>query len=303
MKISLTQLETFYWVARLKSFHAASRQLHLTQPTVSTRIHELESLIGYRLFERDAKGAALTPKGASFLNKANKLLDLADDVMNDDVVPMRGLLRLGSNESAALSGLAAFLQALSEEYSTLQVELSVDVGSILRGKLCAGGLDFAISTDPGSHPHIRDVLLGASEMIWVAARGKVGRGAILTAKDIAGMPVLTVPAPSALHALNMSWFAGARVSPPRVNSCNSLAVMLRLVMSGTAIAILPRAILERELAEGSIEKIQVDRPVPPLAIYASFPLIGDVRVFERIANMARQALLDARLIQECDGEP
>lgn len=299
MRISLTQVETFYWVARLTSFHAASRHLHLTQPTVSTRIHELESTLGYRLFERDAKGAALTPKGASFLNKATQLLELADGALTDDVMPMRGLLRLGTNESAALSGLGVFLAGLSDRYPSLQVELSVDVGSILRGKLCAGGLDFSISTDPGAHPHIRDVLLGESEMCWVSAKGKVKQNAPLSAADIAQMPLLTVPAPSALHALNMSWFAGARVSPPRINACNSLAVMLRLVASGTAVAILPRAILGRELADDSIDILTVDRPVPSLAIYASFPLIGDIRASERIADMARKALLGSQLIQGC----
>ena len=297
MMISLTQIETFYWVARLKSFHAASRHQHVTQPTVSARIHELESALGYRLFERDAKGAALTPKGASFLNKATRLLDLAEDVIADDVVPMRGLLRLGTNESAALSGLAAFLASLAERHPSLQIELSVDVGSILRGRLCAGGLDFAISTDPGAHPHIRDVLLGESEMSWVSVKGLVKQTTPLTAAEIACMPILTVPAPSALHALNMAWFAGARVSPPRINSCNSLAVILRLVASGTAVAILPKVILQRELDDDSIDILKVDRPVPPLAIYASFPLIGDIRVFEDLSEMAREALVSAHLIQ------
>src|SRR5690606_40474180 len=141
---------------------------------------------------------ALTPKGASFLNKATRLLDLTDDVLTDDATPMRGLLRLGTNESAALSGLAAFLASLSEHFPSLQVELTVDVGSILRGRLCAGGLDFAISTDPGAHPHIRDVLLGDSEMCWVSAKGKVAGKTRLSVADIARMPVLTVPAPSAL---------------------------------------------------------------------------------------------------------
>ena len=296
MMITLTQVETFYWVARLKSFHAASRHQHVTQPTVSARIHDLETALGYRLFERDAKGAALTPKGASFLNKATRLLDLAEEVIVDDVVPMRGLLRLGTNESAALSGLAAFLADLGQRHPSLQIELSVDVGSILRGRLCAGGLDFAISTDPGAHPHIRDVLLGESEMVWVSAKGLIAQAAPLTAAEISGMPVLTVPAPSALHALNMAWFAGARVSPPRMNSCNSLAVILRLVASGTAVAILPKAILLRELEDDSIELLTVDRPVPPLAIYASFPLIGDVRVFESLSHMAKEALIDAHLI-------
>src|SRR5690554_4514069 len=214
MKITLAQIQTFYWVARLKSFHAASRQLHLTQPTISARIHELESIVGYCLFERHAQGVELTPKGTALLTKATKLLGVADDILAKDAVPLRGLLRLGSNESAALAGLAGFLQQLKERYPSLQVELNVDVGSILRQRLSVGGVDFAISTDPGTHPHIRNVWLGAQEMSWVAAKGTFKNDKMLKAADIASMPVMTVPAPSALHAITTNWFAEARVSPP-----------------------------------------------------------------------------------------
>lgn len=297
MKLSLSQIETFYWVARLKSLHAASRQQHLAQPTVSARINELESTLGYRLLERHAQGAELTPKGAAFLKKAEALLQLAEGMLTEDAAPMRGLLRLGSNESAALSGLADFLGALNERYPALHVELTVDVGSILRGRLAAGGLDFAILTDPSTHPHIRDILLGESDMCWVGAKGKVRKQGPLSAADLAAMPLLTVPAPSSLHALNMAWFSSSRVSPPHLNTCNSLAVMLRLVVSGIAVAILPRAILQRELDDGSLELLEAERPVPPLPIYASFPLIGDTRVFEDIAAMAGKALLESQLIR------
>lgn len=297
MKISLSQIETFYWVARLKSFHAASRHQHLTQPTISARIHELESAVGHRLFERNAQGAELTPKGASFLKKAEKLLHLADNMLTEEADPMRGLLRLGSNESSALMGLAEFFESLHEHYPALRVELTIDVGASLRARLGAGGLDFAILTDPSTHPHVGDVLLGDSDMCWVGKKGTVEAGTVLSPSDLAGMPLLTVPAPSSLHALNMAWFASARVSPPHLNTCNSLAVMLRLVVSGIAVAIMPRAILQRELDDGSIEALKVTRPVPALPIYASFPLIGDTSVFRDIAQMARGALMNSSLIR------
>lgn len=297
MKLSLSQIETFYWVARLKSLHAASRQQHLAQPTVSARIQELEGTIGYRLFERHAQGAELTPKGAVFLKKAEALLQLADGMLTEDAAPMRGLLRLGSNESAALCGLSTFLGDLGERYPDLNVELTVDVGSILRGRLSAGGLDFAILTDPSTHPHVRDVLLGESEMCWIGAKGMVNKDKPLTPADLARMQLLTVPAPSSLHAVNMAWFSSARVSPPHLNTCNSLAVTLQMVVSGVAAAILPRAIVQRELDDGTIELLNVSRPVPSLPIYASFPMIGDTRVFEDIAEMAGKALLATTLVR------
>lgn len=297
MKLSLSQIETFYWVARLKSLHAASRQQHLAQPTVSARIQELEGTLGYRLFERNAQGAELTPKGTAFLKKAEALLQLADGMLTEDAAPMRGLLRLGSNESAALCGLSTFLGDLGERYPDLNVELTVDVGSILRGRLAAGGLDFAILTDPSTHPHVRDVLLGESEMCWVSAKGKVTQAGPLTPADMARMQLLTVPAPSSLHAVNMAWFSSARVSPPHLNTCNSLSVTLQMVVSGVAAAILPRAIVQRELDDGTIELLNVSRPVPSLPIYASFPMIGDTRVFEDIAEMAGKALLATTLVR------
>jgi DNA-binding transcriptional LysR family regulator len=46
MRISLQQIETFYWVARLGGFHAAARHQHLTQPTISARIQDSKSISG-----------------------------------------------------------------------------------------------------------------------------------------------------------------------------------------------------------------------------------------------------------------
>jgi len=297
MRISLTHIETFYWAARLKSFHATSRRLHLTQPTVSARIRELENVLGYHLFERDARGAALTARGAALLARATRLLDLADSILNDDPTPMHGLLRLGANESVALSGLPAFIAALSARYPALQIEMSIDVGYVLRDRLRAGGLDFALTADPSVHPHIQDVLLGESAMCWVGATSlHPPSPQCLSAEDIAQLPVMTIPAPSALHGLTCNWFAAARAAPARMSLCNSFAVMLRLVATGIAVAILPRAILQRELDDGRLTVLPVAQPVPPLPIYASFPLIGDVRVSESIAETARTALAESGLL-------
>ena len=60
MRITLMQIEAFYWTARLGGVHAASRHLHLTQPAVSARIKEMESLLSVKLFDRSKQRMSLT---------------------------------------------------------------------------------------------------------------------------------------------------------------------------------------------------------------------------------------------------
>ena len=58
-------LETFYWVAQLRSFRAAAEHLHTTQPAVSQRIANLEDELGVKLLERGPRLASRRRVGVS----------------------------------------------------------------------------------------------------------------------------------------------------------------------------------------------------------------------------------------------
>ena len=77
MRLTLAQIETFYWIARLGSFHAAARQLCVTQPSVSGRIRELERELGCALFDRTGGRARLTETGKAIRQQAETMLSLA----------------------------------------------------------------------------------------------------------------------------------------------------------------------------------------------------------------------------------
>jgi len=69
--MDIEQARTFLAITAHGSFLEAARQLHLTQSTVSARIHRLEGELGTRLFVRNRSGASLTPSGRRFLEYAN----------------------------------------------------------------------------------------------------------------------------------------------------------------------------------------------------------------------------------------
>src|SRR6185437_7611258 len=112
MNVTLAQIRTFEAIARLGSFQAAGRELGLTQPSVSQRIRELETTLDTRLFIRQGPRVSLTAEGHALIDHARRLMEDATSIVGRfrDRDPLRGLLRLGMNESFALVGLSELLQ-------------------------------------------------------------------------------------------------------------------------------------------------------------------------------------------------
>ena len=73
--MNLKFLETFVWVARLKSFRLTADKLFTTQASISSRIAVLEGELGVKLFLRDSRGVKLTPEGLKVLDYAERMLD------------------------------------------------------------------------------------------------------------------------------------------------------------------------------------------------------------------------------------
>lgn len=256
MRLSLQQIETFYWTARLGGFHAAARHQHLTQPTISARIQELESQLGAPLFERDRGRCALTIVGRDALAQAERILKLADEFgrVAERRDPMRGLLRLGANESTALAGLAELLAQLKAAYEGLRIEITVDVGMALSRKMIARELDVAILNDSSNARHVTEQTIGLSNLHWVASPTLVRKREV-TPQTLASLPIITVSQPSSNHTLVMNWFHNAGVEAENVSSCNSLSTMLRLVAAGHGVAVMSPAIMKAEIESGLIHTL------------------------------------------------
>ena len=254
MRASLAQLEAFYWIARLGSFHAASRHLHITQPTVSARIAELEKLLGARLFERDRQRAELTTRGRGMVDAVDRMLRLSDDISQQGASnrTLRGLLRLGAVESVALLALPRLMPRLVADYPDLKVALTLDVGSELSRKLNAGEVDVAILTDPQVNDSITVESLGCIELAWMANGQFKLPKRDLRPRDLRALPIYTMPNPSTIYRQMAQWFSAADVEPEHVNSCNSLALLARLVVEGQGVAVLPTALMRSEIESGQI---------------------------------------------------
>lgn len=295
MRASLAQLEAFYWIARLGSFHAAARHLHLTQPTVSSRIAELEKLLDARLFERDHQRAQLTPRGRSMLDPVDRMLRLSDDIAQQGGGrTLRGLLRLGAVESVALLALTRLLPQLTADYPQLKVALTLDVGSELSRKLNAGELDVAILTDPQVNEHITVEKVGRIELDWMAgSQVKLPRREIRP-RDLRTQPIYTMPNPSTIYLSMAHWFSTADVEPEHVNSCNSLALLARLVVEGQGVAVLPTELMRAHIDSGAVRVLTARPAVNDGTMAVAYS--GPVHRYRALIRMVVKALNESGLM-------
>lgn len=258
MRLSLQQIETFYWAARLGGFHAAARHQHLTQPTISARIQELEAQLGVKLFDRERARSGLTLIGHEALAQAEQILNLADKFSRLAEIsdPMRGLLRVGVNESVAMFGLSEILTQVKARYPDLHIEITVDVGAHLSRKMAARELDIAVHNNPSNVRHVVERIIGTSNLHWVASPALVS-GHAVAPEQLATLPVITVSEPSTNHALVMKWFHDVGVVCRNVSSCNSLSTMLQLVAGGHGVAVMSSAFLSQPLSAGEVRTLNL----------------------------------------------
>jgi DNA-binding transcriptional LysR family regulator len=297
MRASIPQLEAFYWIARLGSFHAAARHLHVTQPTVSARIAELERALGASLFKRDHQRAELTARGRGIVESVDKLLKLSDDIAlhTQSGRTLRGLLRLGAVESVALTTIPRLLPRFVARYPDLKVELTLDVSSELNRKLNAGELDLAVLTDPRPIDTISVEALGELELAWFAGpHFKLPRRK-LQPRNLRSVPILAMPSPSTLYQATLAWFAAAGLEPEHVSTCNSIALMARLVSAGQGIALLPPATVRTEVESGQLVALDVGMPVPRSTMVVAYS--GPTHRLRPLLRTITEALLESELVQ------
>ncbi len=299
MRATLNQIEAFYWVARLGSFHAAACHLNLTQPTISARIRGFEEALGLRLFERAGRGVRVSTKGALLLPQAARIATLAEELSTGHGLtePLRGRLRLGAPDSVALTCLPDLLAFLKDTYAELEVALSIDNSLALGKKLNERELDFAFLVDPKTEPYVGLELLGCIDLVWVGATRLNLPHRILGPEDLLWYEIFTNPEPSNLMEVVRTWFAVDGLKRPRISTCNNLSVILSMLTAGAGVGVLPLAILPADPKSHGLQVLSTRPEIARPQLFSAYlldktgPGIKSVLETGR-ALIARSSLLD-----------
>ncbi len=149
--MELRVLNYFLAIAREENFTKAARQLHITQPTLSRQIADLEQELGVKLFIRSNHNIVLTEDGMILKRRAQEILSLADKTKRDFLQKdeaLSGTISIGSGEFRSTEYLAKIIAAFRKKYPNVTYEIYSGNAGNIRDYIERGFLDIGLMSEP-----------------------------------------------------------------------------------------------------------------------------------------------------------
>ena len=149
--MELRVLKYFLAVAREENISAAADSLHVTQPTLSKQLKELEEELGKQLFIRGNRKITLTEEGVFLRKRAEEIIDLTEktkDQLKKSDNMLSGDIYIGGGETDAMRIIAKVVRRMNSEYPLIKFHLYSGNANDVTERLDKGLLDFGILIEP-----------------------------------------------------------------------------------------------------------------------------------------------------------
>lgn len=246
--MTLIQLKYFQTICKYNNITRASAELHVSQPSLSNAVKELEREFGVSLFTRRSRGLELTPEGRYFLDEADKLLEQAEQ-LTTNMKHMSTTDRTLTLGLPAMSGSLVFTDLLRTLYARspgthIQV---MENGSLAnRSKIMDHTLDAAIITRNGPLPpgigHV--TLRHVNICLYLSVMHPLAEKDTVTTDDLDQLPLAMLPEDTFLDHCIDQYYEAHHLKTNIIVRTNQLATIQQLVATNTTAAFLLDHVLE-----------------------------------------------------------
>lgn len=149
--MELRTLRYFLAAAEEENITRAADILHVTQPTLSRQIMDLEKELGATLMLRGKNGLTLTDDGIFFRQRAEEIVELADRLEQAFVernADISGLITIGASEAVGSRLFAKLIKQFSDQYPLVQFHLYNEMADNIKDRLDKGLVDVGLLLEP-----------------------------------------------------------------------------------------------------------------------------------------------------------
>ena len=236
---SLRQLEYLVAAAHHGGAARAAQALHVSQPSISKAISELENLWGERLFVRlHARGLEVTAAGAVRVRQARAVLCQAESLLAARSVALQGLLRVGCLSTLGPRYMPDILSRLRIAHPEIEVQLVEGDTENLTRQLERGSLDVALLYDLGLARSVRLAPVADLQPYALLPWGHaLARQTLLKLAELAREPLILIGLPHSRDYF-LSLFRAAGVTPRIAYESLSMEMVRTLVANGLGVSLL-----------------------------------------------------------------
>ncbi|MFB5511376.1 LysR family transcriptional regulator [Enterococcus casseliflavus] len=194
--MELKNLTTFLAVAEKETISAAAKHLHLSQPSLSRQLMDLEKELGVTLFTRGNRKITLTENGLLFRKRAEEIVELLEKTRSEFLSPrdtIAGNVSIGAGETYVIQLLGTIIKEIQAEYPNIKFHFYSGNADEVKERLDKGLLDFGVVISPADVKKYHSLRLPAKDTWGVLMRkdSPLAVKEVITPKDVWDVPLIT----------------------------------------------------------------------------------------------------------------
>lgn len=208
--MELRVLNYFLTAAREENITKAAALLHITQPTLSRQLMQLEEELGVKLFHRSRHSIILTEDGMLLKRRAQELISLSDKTVQElsrKKNMLSGEVAIGCGETKSMLFLADQIRSFQQKHPLVQFEIHSAIADDIKERIEKGILDMGLLTEPVDIGKYEFIRMPQKEKWGVLIRkdSELADRQYVCPKDLEGIPLLMVKRDLIKNEL-ASWF-------------------------------------------------------------------------------------------------
>lgn len=194
--MEIRTLKYFLAVVQEGNITNAAKRLHVTQPTLSRQLAELEKELGRQLYTRGHAGITPTEHGVMLANYAENIIALAEKAEADISLPSKtvsGSVHIAAGETKAMGLLSRAMMRVRAEYPEVEFDLYSGTTADLMDGLVRGQYDFLLECEIQPHVNLNVLQLPDNDVWGVVALkdDPIAKLESASPADVAGRKVIT----------------------------------------------------------------------------------------------------------------
>lgn len=209
--MELRVLRYFQMVAREENITRAAQLLHVTQPTLSRQLMQLEDELGTKLFKRKNHSIFLTEDGMRLKKRCKDILELADHIDREFAGKqdggISGKITIGSAETKSIADIAKVMEKFQEDNPLVQYEIYTANADDVKEKIENGTVDVGVLSEPVDISKFNFIRMNKKERWGILTRNDsdLAGKEYIEPKDLTGIPLIMVKRELVKNELG-SWF-------------------------------------------------------------------------------------------------
>ena len=258
--MTIRHLQIFVAVADCGKMRAAAERLHISQPSVSQAVRELESYYNIKLFERLSQRIYITETGKTLLPYARHIIDSFETMegfIND--TSSGNVIRVGGSVSVGTRLLPPMIKSLENEVPDVDVCVIVDNTAAIEGKIQRSELDIAVVEGiVRSDELVKKDIYDDELVLVVGPEHELFNHPGIKLKELTKHALISRESGSVERNQFEQFLLEHDIKMKNKWSCSNTETIKKAVLNGEGIAILSRMVIEKEIAAGEVRVLNVE---------------------------------------------